>query len=351
MKKIIIICLLVIVMTTVVFAEPIDQGYINLIFDKFASYDDDTRLANAELLDVFMSSNVGLEVLYSQIVKNKSAEMASYGISEKNLRKNFDALKTWSVSDRKALVAAGVSDDKSAVTALNAKNSDTSSGSQVIEPIMAKTFAEKMDEKGYFNSEIKIIPELKNKTFKDTSSHWSKEYVEFLVARNIVSGKSETSYAPDDKISKSEIVTMILNLIVVDDSKIPKYDENISDISKGNWYDIYMERAFSIGLIHKNKLGVLEPNHNSSREEVVEILIKTIDALEIPISDELKVHPNGFNDFDVVTESRKEAMAIAINLGFISGKGEGIIDPIGEITRGEIAVVIKKLYIYIMEQL
>ena len=339
MKKIALIVLMVLLITLPAFGEEIDQNYIDLIFSKFASMSETSRAEAASLLSTFIGSDVGLEVLYLEALKQEDA-MKRNNISEADVRRNIDALKQWSIEDRKLLVSAGASGDKSVVDGLNKKYAAGIVVVEVPEPIVGQ---------GLISKSIDVKPWLKGKTFEDTKTHWSNEHVSYLVERDIISGKDETSFDPEASISKAEIVTLVTKLIIEDTSKIPVYSGDASDVTSGKWYDGHMQKGIVLGLVEENTSGLLMPDHNSSREEVVEILIKAIETLEIEIASELKVYKGDFNDFTSITESRKEAMTIAINLGFISGKGNGILDPQSEIKRSEIAVVIKKLYLYIME--
>lgn len=357
MKKIIAVLLLAVLMSSVTFAESLDDTYINLIFDKFESYNDEIKKERSELLDILMGSNVGLEILYNQLVDTKKEAMIESGISEAVLRKNIDILKTWSIVDRKALISAGVSGDKAALVELNNKNSvGESSPIIVVSPATSTEVTkadriQKLSAKGLIVGEIQEIPDLMNKRFLDTETHWSNDYVLFLVSRGIISGYDDTHYKPENDISKAEIVTLITKLIVSNEDKLEQYEGNIPDIEKGNWYDVYMKRAYTLGYIHTNISGLLEPNHKSTREEVIEILINAIKILDIPIEDEMKIYKGGYKDFDQITESRQEAMTVAINLGFIKGVDEETLNPLSEIKRGEVAVVIKKLYMFIVDNI
>lgn len=352
MKKAILILLMLILSTTFVFAETVDSNYIDLIFDKFASMSDSEKTTNEIWLSGFIASEPGLEVLYLEAIK-KTDSMATYNITEADVRRNINALKTWSIEDRKALVAAGASGDRAAVDALNKKNANSTGSSTTgtdAKPVL-NTRLERLTYSGLITNEIMIEPELKNKSFRDIENHWSKEHVLYLVERDIISGKDELSFDPEASISKAEIVTLVTKLIIDDMTKVPAYTGDVEDIVAGKWYDGHMQRGLVLGLIEPNADDLLEPLHNSSREEVVEILVKAIEVLEIPVADELKIYKGEFKDFKLISESRKEAMTIAINLGFISGKGDGILDPQSEIKRSEIAVVVKKMYLYIVDNM
>ncbi len=376
MKKTIVIILLLLMSLNFVYAESLDESYIDLIFDKFASYDDDIKAQRSDELMVFMESGGRLEILYTVIVTTKQDAMADYNITTEDVRKNIDALKTWSKLDRYALVEAGVAGDRAVVDALNVKYSESSGGTvtpptpvvpttpptpptpgvsptsgedeQPLKP--AGSLKVTLELKGFINEEKPRLPEKIGVTFEDTKNHWSNSHVLFLAERGIISGHSEISFAPEDSIKKSEIVALIMKLIVTDVAKVPEYTGEVPDLEYGKWYDDAMKNAYTLDLIEPNYLGYLDPNHHSTREEVVDILIRAIRALEIDIDPALKEYKGDFKDFNKVKTELQESMASAINLGFISGMGDGTIAPGEDITRGQIAAVVKKVYLYILDQ-
>jgi len=339
MKKFIVALVIMLLSTSVIaYAEPIDESYFDLIFNKFNSFEEDDKAQMVDLLNTLITSDIGLDVLYLEVIKQEAA-MANYGITAEDLKVNIDALKSWSVEDRLALVEAGLAGDKDKISELNDKQT------------AVKAVVTDSVRKALITKEISIKPYAQNKTFGDVEKHWSKDYVYYLVKRGIVSGKSENSYDPEASITKAEIVTMITKMLIEDMSNVPSYEGTAKDITSGQWYDAHMQRGVSLGLISADSKNELSPMVNSTREEVVEILINSLNSLEITIPDELKVYKGDFKDFDQISPERQEAMIIAINLGFISGKGDGIIDPKSEIKRSEIAVVVNKLYTYILEEI
>ncbi|MBN2794421.1 MAG: S-layer homology domain-containing protein [Clostridia bacterium] len=373
MKKGILVFICLILFSLPIYAESIDESYIDLIFDKFADYSESIRNGKAEELKVFMEENARLDLLYTVIITTKSDLMAKYNISEADLKKNIDALKTWSALDRLKLVEAGASGDRSTVDALNAKYASENNTTPTLPTVPTIPSTPALPPSGYIPLDDEETPlayisfkgvlkssgfiyesiEVKEigKTFGDVKFHWSKEYVNYLAERHIISGYNSKTFMPDANIKKSEIVALLMKLLVVDPLKLPEYSGHISDLDYNNWYDQTMKNAFTLGIIEPNYLGYIEPNHYSTREEVVDMIIRSIGAMHIKIDDHLKIYKSNFNDFDKVKSEFKESMTIAINLGFISGMGNNTIAPNKEITRGEIAVVVKKLYLYILDEI
>ena len=360
MKKslIMFIFILAISISSISFAndsnDSLDKEYINLIISKFDSLDAAKKISTAKKIKILLSDDVGVEVLYLEINKKSQSQLDKYGITESILRRNIDSFKNWSSNDRLSLIDAIVDDDKSEINSLNNKYAKSDEDPSKVDPSKAITKEEAVKvllDKGFLSGEIKVIPGLKNKTFLDIKNHWSNKYVLFLVSRGIIEGYNESSFKPEANISKAEVITLITKLIVADAKKIDRYTGSVLDIESNNWYDDYMKLAYTLKLVKADEFGKLNPNHLSTREEVIEILINAIKIMNLPISDDLKVYKGNFTDYNDVDDSIKESMTIAINLGLISGVDKDTIAPKAEIKRSEIAVLIKKLYLYIIDKI
>lgn len=334
MKKIICILIMVLCLNVVAFGDMIDEGYIGLIFDNFDKYDEATKLENAELLDVFFATDFSLDILYTTLISTKKASLDAYGVSEGDLRRNIDALKTWSVEDRKALIAAGVSGNQALVIDINNRNVKK-------EEILGSAFI----------TSAKPIKAEYKKNFKDMDGHWSKSSVNFLTERDIIRGKSDVAFEPDANILKSEIVSMVVGLVVEDAKALPAYTGKVADIQTGAWYDTTMQHAYALNIIEEDLNKKLNPTKFASREEVVDILVNTISSLNIDLNEDLKAYKGDYSDYSNLSPSYRESMVIAINLGLINGKTQDTIAPNAFITRGETAAVVKRLYDFIIKEL
>lgn len=399
------ITILMVIMTGIIsglsFADSLDTEYIDLIFDKFESYDDEKKEQGEILAKGFMADESNLNTMYDYIVSEKKDSMDRYGIDEVKLRKNIDTLKKWSLTDRYALVDAGASSDKDAILALNQKYSATSdddddddrddnsggskssgggssggsSGGSANDNVVVTAEDKKNDtasdfdkfanitkeerketlkEKGLITKEKNIVDGLKDKKFEDMDSHWAKGDVTFLAERGIISGRENGEFDPSANVTKAETVTLVLNLIVEDNLKLSDAtvsDGTMKDVALDKWYADEIKNALSLNLIEKDEEGNLEPDKMLTREEVVEVLVNAVKAMGIYVDEENRTYPLQFSDFEEVQDSRKEAMAIAVKLGFVNGMGDGTLAPKDLVTRGQMATLMKKVYLYLMEEI
>jgi len=366
------------------FGATLDDKYVDLVFDKLASYEDEDvkekKINEAKdfLANPWDEGNTGLESLYVSITKDKKDQMEKYGISKSDVRRNIDALKEWSIEDRKALIEAGASGDKPAVEALNDKYSNKSSDSKgsssggsngssggggssatasketivpVVEEVQEQTgkaIKEKLMAKGLLSEEKEIKASLKDKQFKDMTNHWANEDVVFLAKRGIVNGNEDGTYNPNANVTKAEALTLVLNMIVEDTEKIAVSDDLAEDVATDKWYVGNIQQAEALKLVSRSMDNRMSPESVLTRGEVVKILVNTVKVMEIPLEDTLMEEPAAFTDFNTLNPSTKEALTIGVNLGFINGLGDGTIAADQPVTRGQMAAFMKRLYNYLM---
>lgn len=77
--------------------------------------------------------------------------------------------------------------------------------------------------------------------FKDTDSHWAKNYIAALKEHNIINGYSDGSFKPDGKITRAEMVVMINRAfnIIADENKKGDISQNkvvFKDVLPGSWF-------------------------------------------------------------------------------------------------------------------
>lgn len=157
---------------------------------------------------------------------------------------------------------------------------------------------------------VKIVDN--SKDFIDTRSHWAKDAIDFVSARELVNGMNDSIYAPNNSTTRAQLWTILAR-------------QNDADLNGGNtWY----EKA---QLWSKNK-GIsdgTEPNAAINRAQMVTMLWRTMGQ---PTA-------GGTANFtDVPADSYyASAVAWAVENGITDGAGGGRFDPAATCTRAQIA--------------
>ena len=157
---------------------------------------------------------------------------------------------------------------------------------------------------------VKIVDN--SKDFIDTRSHWAKDAIDFVSARELVNGMNDSIYAPNNSTTRAQLWTILAR-------------QNDADLNGGNtWY----EKA---QLWSKNK-GIsdgAEPNAAINRAQMVTMLWRTVGQ---PTA-------GGTANFtDVPADSYyANAVSWAVEGGITTGIGGGRFDPNSTCTRAQIA--------------
>ena len=169
--------------------------------------------------------------------------------------------------------------------------------------------------------------------FADVKSHWSKSFVEKIYNQGIVKGKTNTRFAPNDKITRAELLKVALKAFR------HKTEESVSktsfvDVSKTAWYAPFIEKAKELKIASGYSDG-FRPNAPISRAGALKILLE---ASGLNLGDGIV----NFNDVKSNDWFRKY-VAFAKNNDIVGGYDDGTFRPNNTITRAEVAKMVVKI--------
>lgn len=157
---------------------------------------------------------------------------------------------------------------------------------------------------------VKIVDN--SKDFADTRDHWAKDAIDFVSARGLVSGMSETTYAPDNATTRAQLWTILAR-------------QNDADLSVvGSWYEKAQTWAKANGISDGTA-----PDGIINRAQMVTMLYRAAGSPEVEGA-------SAFTDISADSYYAKAA-AWAAKIGITAGVGNGRFEPNGTCTRGQIA--------------
>lgn len=165
----------------------------------------------------------------------------------------------------------------------------------------------------------------------DIEGHWAKNYIEYLVSRNIMSGYSDGVFKPDKEITRAEFVKMINGVFgYTEEAKI-----SFSDVEESKWYYKDIAKGVAAGYINGYSDGTMKPNKAISRQEAAKIiaLAYNLDAQSSNSADE-------FKDSNKIEDWAKNYVGIMKDRGLMTGYEDGTFGPKKNITRGEVAKIL-----------
>ncbi len=111
-------------------------------------------------------------------------------------------------------------------------------------------------------------------SFSDTQGHWASEAIAALQAKGVIMGAGNGSFYPNREITRAEIVTMLARLT----NYVPSTSHPFSDVAT-NWASEPINAFAAAGIVNGKGNGLFEPNESASRAESVAIIIRLLDKL------------------------------------------------------------------------
>lgn len=167
--------------------------------------------------------------------------------------------------------------------------------------------------------------------FTDLSqAEWAREAIEYLTSKNIISGRGNGLFVPNDTITRAEfikIVVMARGLSTADVSC------NFADVADDAWYYAYAAAAQQAGIVYGDSDGCFNPNSFISRQDMATILYRAFG---------LSGEGDGshFADYNDIADYAKEAVGVLSGRGIINGLGDGSFAPMANATRAQAAQMI-----------
>ena len=196
------------------------------------------------------------------------------------------------------------------------------------------------DKKG--NNDVYIPLPDENKTtngvmsFKDIANvAWAEEAITYLYATNIISGKDAYTFAPNDNVTRAELVKMLVLGLGLDGTSTVSFN----DVSSSAWYAQYVNIAAANGLINGDENGRFNPNVPVSRQDAAVMMYRAIGKTS-------KTDKAYFVDYSEISWYAQDAVDYMCANGVINGIGNGIFAPHKNLTRAQSAKMIYGLLVH-----
>ncbi len=109
------------------------------------------------------------------------------------------------------------------------------------------------------------------KSFADADAHWSADAVDFAVANGLMNGTSDTSFAPNMTLNRAMLVTILYRLA---GSPVAMATDKFTDVAAGQWYTEAVAWAAANGIVTGKTETAFAPMDNITREQFATMLMR-----------------------------------------------------------------------------
>ena len=167
---------------------------------------------------------------------------------------------------------------------------------------------------------------------------WYKDYVYDLVGQGIIHGTSETTFSPDGKLSRAQLVTMMAqSALSAEDLKQYTFQGDFKDVTTSHWAYRYINWAYEAGIVSGVGNSLFKPDSPVSRQDMAVMLVnfsKATGRQMTAIRDAVS-----FTDSGKIAGYAANSVRICQRAGVLSGDTEGTFRPKSTASRAEAATM------------
>ena len=178
----------------------------------------------------------------------------------------------------------------------------------------------------------------KTETYTDLENHaWAKDSIYALKEKGIISGVSETVFAPANNIKRGDFILILTRMLSVDN----EFTENFADVPESAYYYNAVGSAKAAGIASGDGANFM-PEDSITRQDLITLAYRAFLAKGYIEETEDYTVLDAFADKDNIADYAKTAMASMVKAGIIQGS-DGNVNPLGNATRAEVAVMCARL--------
>jgi dextranase len=112
------------------------------------------------------------------------------------------------------------------------------------------------------------------RSFDDVSSgHWALEAVQTLAAKHIVSGRTETAFDPDGQTTRAEFAALLVRALGLKAAQPAPFQ----DVDQSAWYAGAVSAAYEAGLVSGKSETSFAPQARITREEMAAMIVRAME--------------------------------------------------------------------------
>ena len=170
-----------------------------------------------------------------------------------------------------------------------------------------------------------------NAVSSDINGHWAKKTISQWEEKGLISGYKDGTFKPNKEVTRAEFVH-ILNLAL----KLTKQGEvKFADVKQGDWFYKDIEIAVGEGYAKGTPENKFMPNATLTRAEAAVFITN--------ILKEKSDKQLSFKDVDMIPSWAKQAIALMVEKGYMTGYPDNTFSARKNLTRAEAVTILDKV--------
>lgn len=179
-----------------------------------------------------------------------------------------------------------------------------------------------------------------SRSFTDvTTGDWFYSEVMEMAELGYIQGVSDTEFAPNSGLTRAMLVTILYR---IDGEKTVTSAGTFLDVVQGSWYEKAVNWAAANGIVTGYSETTFAPNDPITRQQMAAVLWRYAKYKDLDVSANGTVMPE-FADRDQIQSWATESISWAYSRGIMKGQSATQLAPEGGATRAEAAVMLYRM--------
>lgn len=178
--------------------------------------------------------------------------------------------------------------------------------------------------------------------FDDAQGHWAEAAIDRWSDAGVVSGVGNNNFDPEGEMNRAQAASVFSELLqLTDEADI----SNFTDIPDNAWYAGHIAKCVGAGIMAGMSDTIMEPETTLSREMFFTMFAQAM-GIEREETSDVK-----FNDSAEASSWAVGYINALANRGFISGMGDGSVEPLSDINRASVMALLNQAIVtYAVEE-
>ena len=175
--------------------------------------------------------------------------------------------------------------------------------------------------------------------FNDVSANdWFASAVDYVTGKGMMNGTADNTFSPKANTTRGMVVTVLYRL----ENQPSTSAASFTDVASGAYYANAVAWANANGIVSGYGSGKFGPNDKVTREQLAAILYRYAQYKKYDVSVGEDTNILSYNDAQSISSYAIPAIQWACGAGVVTGKSGSKLDPKGNATRAEVAVMLMR---------
>ena len=168
------------------------------------------------------------------------------------------------------------------------------------------------------------------------ANHWAQAAIQYAYDNGLMTGVSDTSFAPEATTTRAMIVSMLARLENVTSAA----DAGFADVAVDDWYATAVNWAAANGIVNGISDDTFAPNDPITREQLAAMLMNYAQYKGLDVS--ARADLSHYSDAENISSWANDVLSWAVAEGLLTGVTDDTIAPQVHATRAQVAAILQR---------